>query len=115
MPDTMTTNGTLPSISITTKEEAKALHAKLNQFYRKERKPKKAKPVLRPVGKVNVIQRNITVEETPTDWESIDDEIFSLDTNATQLFIKTGKERARNLTTGKSIPVGGASVYKCFV
>lgn len=76
---------------------------------------KKAKPVLRPVGKVNVITRNITVEETPTDWEVITEEIFTLDINATQIFIKTAKERARNLVTGKSIPVGGASVYRVFL
>lgn len=114
MAETVTTNGSIPPIEILSKEQARAIHAKLNQFYRKERKPRKAKPVLRPVGKINVVSRNISVEETPTDWENITDEIFSLDINATQLFIKTGIERARNLSTGKSIPVGGASVHKCF-
>lgn len=115
MPDTMTTTSSLASVDIASEEQAKALHAQLNKFYRSRRKPRKAKPVLRPMGKVNVLQRNITVEESATDWESITDEIFSLDTNATQLFIKTGKERARNLTTGKTIAVGGASVHKCFI
>ncbi len=115
MPDPATTSSSQTSIDIATEEQAKALHAQLNKFYRSRRKTRKAKPVLRPMGKVNVIQRNITVEESATDWESITDEIFSLDVNATQLFIKTGKERARNLTTGKTIAVGGASVHKCFI
>jgi ribosomal protein S8 len=109
----VTTEG-LPVVEIKSKEQAKLLHAQLNKFYRKERKPK-AKPVLKPIGKVVTYERIITVQETPIDWDDIEDELFSLDTNATQIYVKTGKERARCLNNGKSISVGGAVVYRVFL
>lgn len=97
-------------------EEYKKLCKQVRHYQLQKRGNKrKSKPVLRPIGKTNIIQRSITVEETPTDWESIEEEIFSLDINATQLFMKTGKEKARNLITGKPVPVGGASVYRVFL
>jgi hypothetical protein len=96
--------------------EYKQLCKQVRQYQiSKKQTKKRAKPVLRPVGKVHIIDRKLTVEESATDWESIESELFSLDINATQLFIKLGKERARNLVTGKTIPVGGASVYRVFL
>ena len=115
MSDTAVANGSKTSTSELTDAQYKEMCKAIRQHQLKKAKPKKSKPVLRPVGKVNLIQRAITVEETPTDWDAIEDEVFSLDINATQLFIKTGKERARNLRTGKSRPVGGASVHKVFL
>lgn len=99
-----------------TDDQYKQMCKQVRQYQLQKRgSKKKGKPVLRPIGKVNIIQRTITIEETPTDWENIEEEVFSLDINATQLFIKIGKERARNLITGKPKPVGGASVYRVFL
>lgn len=114
MTDIAEATGSQPIIEIKSKEEAKRLHAQLNKFYRKERKPK-AKPVLKPIGKVVTYERTVTVQESPIDWDDVDDELFSLDTNATQIYVKTGKERARCLNNGKSISVGGAVVYRVFL
>lgn len=107
------TNGQ-PLISITSKEQAKALHAQLNKFYRTGKKLK-PKPVLKPRGKVSEKQITISIEESATDWDDITDEPFSLDTNASQIYVKTGKERAKCVNTGKSLPVGGAAVYRVFL
>jgi hypothetical protein len=110
-------DSTLTSNSQTlTEDQYKQMCKQVRQYQLKNKgNKKKGKPVLRPIGKINVIQRNITIEETPTDWENIEDEVFTLDINATQLFIKVGKEKARNLITGKPRPVGGASVYRVFL
>jgi hypothetical protein len=115
MSDTAAIQNSKPVANELTEAQYKDMCKAIRQHQLKKPKAKKAKAVLRPVGKVTVIQRNISIEETPTDWDSIDDEVFSLDINATQLFVKTGKERARNLRTGKSRAVGGASVHKVFL
>jgi hypothetical protein len=115
MSDTAVTQNSKPATTELTDAQYKEMCKVIRQHQLKKPRSKKAKAVLRPIGKVTVIQRNITIEETPTDWDSIQDEVFSLDINATQLFVKTGKERARNLRTGKSLPVGGASVHKVFL
>ena len=115
MTDTAIAQTSKPATNELTEAQYKEMCKAIRQHQLKRPKARKAKAVLRPVGKVLVIKRDITIEETPTDWESIDDEVFSLDINATQLFVKTGKERARNLRTGKSRAVGGASVHKVFL
>ena len=115
MTDTAVAQTSKPATNELTEAQYKEMCKAIRQHQLKRPKARKAKAVLRPVGKVLVIKRDITIEETPTDWESIDDEVFSLDINATQLFVKTGKERARNLRTGKSRAVGGASVHKVFL
>lgn len=112
--DSELANGNQQTINITTKEQAKALHAQLNKFYRTGKKAK-PKPVLKPRGKVVEKQITISIEESATDWDDIKDEPFSLDTNASRIYVKTGKERAKCVNTGKSIPVGGAAVYRVFL
>lgn len=97
-------------------EEYKRLCKEINQFQRAKRGGKrKAKPVLKPRGKVNQKQIVISIEESATDWEDITDEPFSLDMNASRIYTKIGKERAKCVNTGKSIPVGGAAVYRVFL
>lgn len=116
MGDTATINGTQSMNSELTPERAKALHAELNRFYRKQRgDKKKAKPVIKPRGKIVTKQITIAIEESATDFEGIDDEPFSLDQNASQIYVKTGKERMKCINTGKSIAVGGAAVYRVFL
>jgi hypothetical protein len=99
-----------------TPEQAKELHAKLNRYYRKRSGGKtKAKPVLKPRGKVLEKQITIAVEESATDLDDIKDEPFSLDMNASQIYVKIGRERIKCVNTGRSIPVGGAAVYRVFI
>jgi len=116
MGDTAVINGSQPSATELTPERAKALHAELNRFYRKQRAGKKtAKPVIKPRGKIFTKEVTIAIEESATDFQDIDDEPFSLDQNASQIYVKTGKERMKCINTGKSIPVGGAAVYRVFL
>lgn len=112
--DNEISNGSEPTIKITTKEQAKALHAQLNKFYRTGKKAK-AKPVLKPRGKVITKEVTIAIEESACDFDDIQDEPFSLDQNASQIYVKTGKERMKCVNTGKSLPVGGAAVYRVFI
>jgi hypothetical protein len=112
--DEIATNGSQSIVEITSKEQAKALHAQLNRFYRKGKKSK-AKPVLKPRGKVIEKQISIAIEESATDWDDIEDEPFSLDANASRIYVKTGKEKMKCVNTGKSQAVGGAAVYRVFL
>ncbi len=116
MGDVAVANGTQSANTELTPEQAKALHKQLNQFYRKRRGDKKKnKPVIKPRGKVNSKAISIDIEESVTDFDDIDDESFSFDPNASRIYVKTGKERAKCVNTGKSIPVGGAAVYRVFL
>jgi hypothetical protein len=116
MGDSAVMNGSQSINTDLTPEQAKELHAKLNRYYRKRSEGKKKnKPVLKPRGKVIVKQINISIEESATDLDDIEDEPFSLDANCSQLYVKTGKERIKCVNTGKSIAVGGAAVYRVFL
>ncbi|NER27807.1 MAG: hypothetical protein F6J89_09275 [Symploca sp. SIO1C4] len=97
-----------------TEEEYKRICQQVNHFQRAKRKRKKVKPVLKPRGKVTEKQITISIEDSACDWDDIKDEPFSLDTSATRIYVKIGKERAKCVNTGKSIPVGGAAVYRVF-
>lgn len=106
-------NGSLPAWS---EEEYKRICQQVNKFQRAKRGGKrKAKPVLKPRGKVVEKQITICIEESASDWDDITDEPFSLDMNASRIYTKIGKERAKCVNTGKSIPVGGAAVYRVFL
>ncbi len=116
MAETTLSNGSLPSVDNLTPEQAKALHAKLNQYYRNRNGGKrKAKPVLKPRSKVIEKSITIAIEESATDLDDIKDEPFSLDANGSQLYVKVGKERIKCVNTGRSISVGGAAVYRVFL
>lgn len=116
MADAAVTNGSQTSVADLTPEQAKELHKRLNQFYRKRNGGKKrAKPVLKPRGKVIEKQITLAIEESATDLDDIKDEPFSLDTNGSQLYVKVGKERIKCVNTGRSISVGGAAVYRVFL
>lgn len=109
------TNGKAVNSELTP-EQAKALHAQLNQYYRKRNGgKKKQKAVLKPRGKINEIQKTYLVEESATDLSDIRDEPFSLDQHASQLFVKVGTERIKCVNTGKSIATSGAAVYRVFL
>lgn len=114
--DIAATNGK-QSADTLTPEEAKALHAKLNQFYRKRRgDKKKAKPVLKPIGDVDQLQRNLVIQKAPTDWDDIPNgALFAVDPAGSLLFTKVSASRALCLNFMKTQPVGGASCYRIFV
>lgn len=117
MVDAAVTNSSQASVTDLTPEQAKELHKRLNQFYRKRNGgKKKAKPVIKPRGKVEQHQVTIGIEESATDLDDIVDEPFSLTpNNVSQIWVKTGKERIKCVNTGKSISVGGAAVYRLFL
>lgn len=117
MADTAVSNGHIPAMDTLTPERAKALLAELNRFYRKQNGSKrKAKPLLKPIGDINVIDLKVKVQKSPCDWDDIRIGMpFSLDPTGTVLYTKTGKERAICLNTMSPVPVGGASVYRVFL
>lgn len=110
-------NGSLPSIGTLTPEKAKALHGELNRFYRKQSGNKrKNKPLLKPIGDINILELKVKVSKAPSDWDDLKNGMpFSLDPLGTVLYTKTGKERAICLNTMSPVPVGGASVYRVFL
>lgn len=96
-------------------EEYRKICKQVKSFQMKKGGKRKAKPVLKPRGKVNEKTITISIEESATDWDDITDEPFALDTNASRIYTKIGKERAKCVNTGKSLPVGGAAVYRVFL
>jgi hypothetical protein len=113
--NTAETNGTLPTPSWS-EEEYKKICKQVKAFQtKKSGGRRKAKPVLKPRGRVIQKEITISIEESPSDWDDITDEPFSLDMSASRIYTKIGKERAKCVNTGKSIPVGGAAVYRVFI
>jgi hypothetical protein len=115
--DTRLTNGHKSTDTPLSSEEAKALHTKLNNFYRQRRGDKKrARPVLKPIGDVNQLQRNLVIQKSPTDWDDIPNgALFAVDPAGSLLFTKVSTSRALCLNFMKTQPVGGASCYRIFV
>lgn len=115
MSDVAVANGSKTSTDELSEAQYKEMCKMIRRHQLKNGKKRKNKPVLKPVGKVITIQKSFSVQESVTDWDDIQDEPFSLDQNVTQIFVKTGKERARCLNNGRSIAVGGAAVYRVFL
>jgi hypothetical protein len=115
--DTTMTNGHKATDDNLTPEQAKALHTKLNRFYRTQKGDKKrARPVLKPIGDVDQLQRNLVIQKSPTDWDSIPNgALFAVDPAGSLLFTKVSTSRALCLNFMKTQPVGGASCYRIFV
>lgn len=115
MTDVATSNGTKTNGSEMSEEQYRALCRQLRQEQLKRGKGKKvAKPVLLPLGDITTVNKPIKLEKSATEWSKLPTGcLFSLDTEGTILFCKTGKERAVNLVTQASVPVGSASAYRC--
>ena len=114
--ETMTINSKTSDETMTP-EEAKELHTKLNRYYRQRKQGKrKARPVLRPIGDVSTIQKTLTIQKSPTDWDSLPNgSLFAVDTAGSLIFTKISNSRALCLNFMKTQPVGGASCYRIFV
>lgn len=77
---------------------------------------KRARPILKPIGDINVIELKAKVQKSPVDWDDIKNGMpFSLDAQGTLIYTKAGAGRAFCLNTMSTIPVGGASVYRVFL
>lgn len=116
MGDTLTANGSQPTVSIQSKEQAKALHAELNKFYQKEKSSKrKPKPMLRPIGNTNTIEKKIVCQQNPIDWQDTPlGTTFALEPNAVVTYIKVSASKAFCLSTMSAVGVSGGSCYKVF-
>ncbi len=115
MTDTSVANGSKPVTSELTEAQYKEMCKAIRHHQLKNGKKKKNKPVLKPRGKVITKMIPIDIEESATDFDDIGDDSFSLDLNASRIYVRTGKERAKCVNTGRSIPVGGAAVYRVFL
>lgn len=117
MAETGATNGSNPAVTITSRDEAKALHAELNKFYRKQTGNKrKTKPILKPIGQTKAIQKTWIISQAPSDWEDLPKGApFALDADGTLIYTKSGASQALCINTMSALPVGGASVYRVFL
>jgi hypothetical protein len=76
---------------------------------------KKSKPILKPIGNTISIDKKLIVQQTPCDWDDIQNGTpFALDPNGTLIYTKSAAGRALCLNTMSTIPVGGASIYRIF-
>ncbi len=116
MSDTAVANGSRASTEQLTEEQYRDLCKKVRHYQLKNGKKKRSKPLLKPIGDINIIDLKVKVQKSPVDWDDIKTGMpFSLDPTGTVLYTKTGKERAICLNTMSPVPVGGASVYRVFL
>lgn len=116
MADSLEVNGKLNAASDLSPEQYRELCKRVKQYQLKNANKKKSKPLLKPIGDINVLDLKIKVQKSPVDWDDIKNGMpFSLDASGTVLYTKTGKERAICLNTMSPVPVGGASVYRVFL
>src|SRR4028118_548245 len=116
MSDTSTVNGSQPKATQLSEIEYRELCKKVKQYQIANGKKKRSKPLLKPIGDINIIDLKVKVQKSPVDWDDIKTGMpFSLDPTGTVLYTKTGKERAICLNTMTPVPVVGASVYRVFL
>jgi hypothetical protein len=116
MSDSAVLNGSQPKASELSEEQYRQLCKQVKQYQIKNGKKKRSKPLLKPIGDINIVDLKVKVQKSPVDWDDIKTGMpFSLDPTGTVLYTKTGKERAICLNTMSPVPVGGASVYRVFL
>jgi hypothetical protein len=116
MSDSTVLNGSQPKATQLSESEYRELCKKVKQYQIVNGKKRRSKPLLKPIGDINIVDQKIKVQKSPVDWEDIKNGMpFSLDPTGTVLYTKTGKERAICLNTMSPVPVGGASVYRVFL
>jgi translation elongation factor EF-Tu-like GTPase len=116
MSDSAVLNGSQLKASELSEEQYRQLCKQVKQYQIKNGKKKRSKPLLKPIGDINIIDLKVKVQKSPVDWDDIKTGMpFSLDPTGTVLYTKTGKERAICLNTMSPVPVGGASVYRVFL
>jgi len=116
MSDSTVLNGSQPKATQLSESEYRELCKKVKHYQIANGKKKRSKPLLKPIGDINVVDQKIKVQKSPVDWDDIKTGMpFALDATGTVLYTKTGKERAICLNTMSPVPVGGASVYRVFL
>ncbi len=116
MTDSAVVNGSKPVASELTEEQYRQLCRQVKRYQMEKGKKKRSKPLLKPIGDINIIDLKVKVQKSPVDWDDIKIGMpFSLDPSGTVLYTKTGRERAICLNTMSPVPVGGASVYRVFL
>ena len=116
MNDVAETNGNI-SAPNWSEEEYKKLCKQMKHFQMKKSGGKrKSKPILKPIGDINLKDLRVKIQKSPVDWDDIKNGMpFALDSDGTLIYTKTGKERAICLNTMTPVPVGGAAVYRVFL
>ena len=116
MSDSAVLNGKQSVPSDLSPEQYKELCKKVKQYQLQNGKKRKSKPILKPIGDINVKQFQVKIQKSPVDWDDIKNGMpFALDADGTLIYTKIGKERAICLNTMSPVPVGGASVYRVFL
>lgn len=116
MSDSATLNGSQTAASDLSEQQYRSLCKQVKQYQLKHAKKKRSKPLLKPIGDINIVDLKVKVQKSPCDWDDIKIGMpFALDATGTVLYTKTGKERAICLNTMSPVPVGGASVYRVFL
>jgi len=117
MTDTAVLNGSQSKATELSEEQYRALCKQLRaEQIRRGKGKKKSKPILKPIGDVNTIQKIFIVSKAPTDFDELKTGMpFALDPTGTLLFTKTGKERCICLNTMQPQAVSAASVYRVFL
>jgi hypothetical protein len=98
-------------------EQYKALCKQVRQHQlAKSNGRKRTKPILKPIGDINVIDLKARVQKSPCDWDDIKNGMpFALDPQGTLIYTKASATKAFCLNTMSTVPVGGASVYRIFL
>jgi hypothetical protein len=116
MSDSAVLNGSQPRATELSEEQYRQLCKQVKQYQIKNGKKKRSKPLLKPIGDINILDMKVKIQKSPVDWDDLKNGMpFSLDPSGTVLYTKTGKERAICLNTMQPVPVGGASVYRVFL
>lgn len=116
MTDTVVANGSRNGASDLSPEQYKQLCKQVRQYQLRNGKKKRSKPLLKPIGDINILDLKVKIQKSPVDWDDIKNGMpFATDPQGTVLYTKTGKERAICLNTMSPVPVGGASVYRVFL
>lgn len=109
-------NGSKTTANQLTEQQYRELCKQVKHYQMSNGKKKRSKPLLKPIGDINIVDLKVKVQKSPVDWDDIKIGMpFSLDPSGTVLYTKTGKERAICLNTMSPVPVGGASVYRVFL
>lgn len=116
MNDSTTLNGGKSAASQITEQQYRELCKQVKHYQMSIGKKRRSKPLLKPIGDINIVDLKVKVQKSPVDWDDLRIGMpFSLDPSGIVLYTKTGKERAICINTMSPVPVGGASVYRVFL
>lgn len=116
MTDTAVTNGKQSGAVEMSPEEYKELCKRLRQYQIKKGSKRKSAPVMKSLGNTLTVKREFLLSEAPIDWDELTiGSVFARDTKGYVLYVKSGKNQARCLNTGKPERVGGASIHRVFL